>query len=87
MTDLRELWALPLEAQQASRVYLPRGLYAGEETVGRFALVKRSDGQTAIADSRRPWNDAIVGVHKTHGKAKLEAERMALLRPGSLLAE
>jgi hypothetical protein len=88
--EQRAAWLAELPIKQAKRLYRPWG-YGREDhfpKVGRFYLIGRpSDGRTVIVDPLRPWNDAALSVHDTKGEAEIEAQRLALMRPGAFASE
>jgi hypothetical protein len=66
----RPAWLSPdLRVAQAARVYAPLGDVSFER-LGRFYLAQRTDGQFALVDPARPWNDATVSVHRTRSDAE-----------------
>jgi hypothetical protein len=56
---------------------------ADDVRIGPFLLLARTDGRVAIVDTRRRWDDATVSHHALGGDAEVEAQRLALLRPGA----
>lgn len=93
--NLHDLWSLPLAEQQARRTYRPWGRGRADQLsrenaapdfprVGRFYILPRTDGRSVVVDPLKPWNDASVSVHATHGEAELAAQHYALLHPGDV---
>jgi hypothetical protein len=84
--SLHELWALPLEEQQARRTYKRWDTGREEQLkkdnaapdfpkVGRFYLLKEPrSGTSVIVDPERPWNDAKVFEHPDESEARRWAE-------------
>jgi hypothetical protein len=84
--QLRDLWDLPLEEQRArrryesfeeGRHYEPWAENAAPNLpkVGRYYVVDRTDGTSAVIDPERPWNNAVVSIQAKRPDAVRWAER------------